>query len=145
MIISVYPDYLNEYDEVKHISVLDIDEIDNFMRYLTGSNCWPAKKSDYIVPGNFTFEELYEPEKDWKTGEEKGPAWNGEIQYKLKNNLDTEPGSWNQSFITEENKNEMVNKLDPNGTMYFLFSLDENPNWDMQEKLMSIGERFHLG
>lgn len=26
-----------------------------------------------------------------------------------------------------------------------LFSKDENPDWDYQEKLMEVAERYHLG
>lgn len=35
--------------------------------------------------------------------------------------------------------------LDPNGNMWFMFSIDQNPNYEMQENLMSIAERYHLG
>ena len=48
-------------------------------------------------------------------------------------------------FVTDKNREEIINKLCPNKNMWFLFSIDENPNWDMQEKLMNIAERYHLG
>ena len=35
--------------------------------------------------------------------------------------------------------------LDPNGQIFLMFSIKDNPNWDMQEKLMEIGTRYHLG
>lgn len=144
MIANVYPEYKNEYDEVKHISELSVDDLDNYFNYLCSPHMWPASKGNYPVPEGFTFDELYEPKKDWQTGEVKKPAWNGQIQYQLRNNLVTK-NKWDSSFVTEENHQEIVNKLDPERKMYFLYSLDENPDWDMQEKLMNIGERFHLG
>jgi hypothetical protein len=65
----------------------------------------------------------------------------------LKNNLPHDPNArWqNTSFVTEDNFEEIKNKLDPNRTMYFLFSKDENPDWEMQEKLEMIMKRYHLG
>jgi len=145
MISNVYPDYRNEYNEVKHISELSIDELNNYFRYLCSPHMWPASKSMYPVPDGFTFDELYEPEKDWETGKPKKPAWNGEVQYELRDNLKDKKNKWNMSFVTKKNYKKILDKLDPERKMFFLYSEDQNPNWEMQEKLMMIGERFHLG
>lgn len=145
MIANVYPDYRNEYDEVKHISELTLDELNNYFYYLCSPHMFPASKHMYAVPDGFTFEELYEPKKHWDTGEVEKPAWNGEIQYQLRDNLKDKKNKWNTAFVTEENHQEILNKLDPQREMYFLYSLDENPDWDMQEELMGISQRFHLG
>lgn len=145
MISNVYPDYKIEYDDVKHISELSIDDLDNFMIYECSPHHWPAQKGDMPIPGYFTFDDLYEPEKD-NDGNVK-PAWNGAIQYKLKNNIPEKDRKyrWHRSFVTEENLGWVLNKLDPERQMYFLYSKDENPNWEMQEALMNVGERYHLG
>lgn len=145
MIENVYPNYKDEYDEIKHISELTINELDNFFNYLCSPHIWPASKENYTIPEGFTFDELYEPRKNWETGEIEEPAWNGEIQYELRNNLKDKTNKWKSSFVTNKNKKQILNKLDPKGEMYFLYSKDENPNWDYQEALMGIGERFHLG
>lgn len=29
--------------------------------------------------------------------------------------------------------------------LYFLFSLNENPNWEYQQKLEEVSTRYHLG
>jgi AAA+ ATPase superfamily predicted ATPase len=84
------------------------------------------------ILNGFTFEELYEEENNGKK------AWNNEIQYKLKE-------SENYCFVTEKNFEEIKKKLDPNKEMYFLFSKDDNPNWDYQENLMKFMDRLHLG
>lgn len=145
MIKNLYPNYKKEYKELIHSSKLTIDQLDLYFNYLCSPHQWPASKYMYPVPDGFTFEELYEPKKDWQTGELEKPAWNGEIQYELKNNLKNKKNKWSRSFVTKENHKEILNKLDPERKMYFLFSKDENPNWEMQEQLMTIGERFHLG
>ena len=142
---AVYPGYLNEYNELMHIDELSMDQLETYISYHCSSHCWPASKSNYGILNGFTFEELYEPEKDWQTGKVKSPAWNGELQYQLRDNAKDEDNKWNQSFVTESNVEEIKNKLDPNREMYFLFSNDENPNWEMQEKLMNIMNRYHLG
>jgi hypothetical protein len=135
LVRNVYPDYKNEYEDVKHISEMSASDLDNFFSYATGSHIWPANKNDYRIPNGFTFEEVYEPDG-------KEPAWNKQIQYKVKNN---DPNCKWGNFVTEENKEWFLNKFDPERKLFFLYSLDENPNWDMQEKLMEVGERYHLG
>ena len=40
---------------------------------------------------------------------------------------------------------DIINKFNPNHDMWFLFSFYENPNWELQEQLMVIADRFHLG
>lgn len=145
LLVSIYPDYLTEYYPVKHIDDLTVDELDTFFSYLCSPHMWPADKSSYPIPNGFTFEELYEPEVDWKTGEVKPPAWNGEIQYRLKNNVVNPESFFDRSFITEKNILDIKNKLDPEKNMYFLYSINENPDWDRQEELMLVADRYHLG
>lgn len=139
MIKELYPNYLDEYDELLNIDELSPDTLDTYFYYACSSHCWPATKEMYPILPGFTFEELYEPEDDGK------PAWNGSIQYRLKNNDPDPDCKWHRSFVTEENFEEIKNKLDPKREMYFLFSKDENPDWEYQEKLEMVMERHHLG
>jgi len=138
MIKEVYPEYLNEYEEIKSIDDLSADDLDNYFSYACSPHMWPASKGNYPILNGFTFDELYAPKSD-------KPAWNGELQYELIDNRKDETTKWNYAFVTEENLEEIKDKLDPNRKMHFLFSIDDNPNWDMQEELMAIGERHHLG
>ncbi len=138
LIETVYPNYLNEYEEVKKLEDFSIEDLDSHMNWITGSWQWPAKKSNYKIPKGFTFDELYEPDG-------KEPAWNSEVQYELKNNNVKSKSKWDNSFVTEDNFEEIKNKLDPNKEMYFLFSISENPDWEMQEALSTIMTRHHLG
>lgn len=137
MIKNIYPNYRDEYDELIPLRSLSLNELDNLMDWITGSNCWPASKWNYKIPGDFTFDELYEPESE-------KPAWNGEIQYKLRKNFVGE-SSWDYSFVTADNIEWVLNKLDPDNNMYLLYSYGDNPDWDRQEDLMCIGTRYHLG
>lgn len=137
MIKEVYPNYRDEYEELKVLKDLDNSELNDLLCWMTGSWCWPATKDNYRIPGLFTFDELYEPESNEK-------AWNGHIQYQLKRNYQGEH-TWDYSFVTKENRDWVLSKLDPSNSMHLLYSKYENPNWDMQEELMVIGMRYHLG
>lgn len=131
LIKQVYPDYLNEYEPLKSVNELTVDELDTYFQYATGCFMWPAlNKESYRILDNFTFDELYEiDDRD---------NYARTIRYRLK---ETVP----YKFVTEQNFDYLKNKLDPNKQMYFLFSRDDNPDWDYQEKLMDIADRYHLG
>jgi hypothetical protein len=126
-----------EYEEPKNILELSIEELNTYFSYACSACMWPARKSDYPVLKGFTFDELYEEDG-------KDHAWNGEKQYKLINNKKSDC-EWDRDFVTENNYTEIINKLNPNHDMWFLFSFDENPNWELQEQLMCVADRYHLG
>lgn len=133
----VYRDWRNEYEEPKNISELTVRELDDFVIYATGANCWPThRKSQYQLLPGFSFDELYEI---------KEKAWNGRFQYQLKNNLKSSEHEWQRSFVTEENFEEIKNRLSPDEDMWFLFSIDENPDYEGQDLLCEIAEKYHLG
>ena len=136
LIKEVYPNYLYEYEPLVSINDLTHEMLDMYFDYECSPHCYPAKKSSYPVLPGFTFEELYEEDEI---------AWNKEMQYKLRNNLVDLDYDWRRRFVTEENFEEIKNKLDPKREMFFLFSINENPNWDYQKKLMNIMDRIHLG
>jgi len=146
MLSEKYPDYLKEYEEVVSIDELTNDNLDSFLIYHCSSHMYPHRKEDLPLLKGFTFDELYEAERDYSTN---GPkiSWNGEIQYELRNNLPmstTEKYS-PRGFVTDENRERVINAIKETVGEYFLYSSDENPNWEMQEKLMEIGTRYHLG
>lgn len=130
LIEEVYPNYMDEY-ALKSLSELNVDELNSYFSYMCSPHCWPARKSQYPVLPGFTFDELYEARET---------AWNGEIQYELRDNDNS------YSYVTESNVNEIKEKLRKgSGELFFLWSLDDNPNWDKQEMLESIMTRIHLG
>lgn len=115
LIKEIYPDYLNEYQELKTASELTCDELQTYLNYR------------YIYWSNAKQEEIYE----------KLPGFSQEEMDGLYDGYGI--------AVTEYNKEKILNAIDPNKIMCFLFSLDENPNWEFQDKLMNIMSRYHLG
>lgn len=140
---AIYPDWEQEYEDLKSIEDLSLEEINMYFDYATSPGHWPTLKEEYPILPGFTFDELYEPKRNEDGTEEV--AWNGQVQYQLKNNVTNPEHKWDRDFVTLENKEEIINKLDPDRHLFFMFSIDENPDWDMQEKLQKFMIRYHLG
>ena len=138
LIKEVCPNYLYDYDELKSIDELEVRELDQYFDYTCSPHCWPATKSMYPVLSGFTFDELYVAKDD-------KPAWNGEIQYELRDNSVKPKHKYHQAFVTDENFEELKNRIDPNRELYFLYSKDENPDWEVQDKFSEFMSRIHLG
>lgn len=120
MISNVYPDWRDEYSDVVGINDISDDDLDTYLDY-TYSTGWGPNKNDLILSKTF----------------EVDP----EIFYTNFDTHDTENYWCGQ--ISNIGYREVRRKLPKN--MYFLFSIDENPNWEYQEKLSDIGIRYHLG
>ena len=123
MIEQVYPNYLDEYEELKSIDELRKDELELYISY--NYEYWSNNDQRTIqnVIDGFKPEEMYET-KTFKGGH-----------------------SYTQlidNFI-DNHYERIKNGIDPERKMFFLFSFDDNPNWDMQEKLEKIMNRYHLG
>jgi len=128
LIRSVYPNYLEEYEEVKSIDELSIEELEDYIQYnyMYTYKYFDLKLDKYvyqhtpphIIPG-FKPEEMF----------------------------DTQCYStiYVQDFFVEDNYDRIINNLDPEKKMFFLFSKGDNPNWDIQKKLSEIMSRYHLG
>lgn len=117
MVKAVYPKYEKEYRRPVHIDELTPSGLEHYMHQIFGY--WPNKVFD---PGyGFTFDELFEPDRHGKG-------------YTMRDDL-----------VTDENREAFADRFDPDRTLWFLYSIDDNPDWDMQEKLMEIGTRYHLG
>jgi hypothetical protein len=138
MLDNIDPAWRDEYEEPKNILDLSIDELNTYFSYACSPCCWPASRHNYPILDGFTFYELYEPESDKR-------AWNGEIQYELRNNKVDSVNRWERDFITEDNRMVMIDKHNPKHNMWFMFSFGENPNWELQEKLEYVANRYHLG
>lgn len=131
LLTSVYPDYLKEYAEPKLLSFCSDEELDDYIGWVY--NVYGEKEGGWrgkldIFDG-FTFEEMYEENERWE---------------RFRRNDDPPGYSLKKDFITK-NRIKILQFLDPENNTWLLYSKDENPNWDYQEKLMTIGERHHLG
>lgn len=119
LIESIYPNYLNEYDPVKSTQELSRDELESYLGYRY--EYWSNELQTYIherIPG-LTDDEM--------------KALSDEQYY--------------YDIVTDDDErtNRIKSALDPQNKMFFLFSIDENPDWDYQKKLMDVMQRFHLG
>ena len=52
---------------------------------------------------------------------------------------------WDFCFVTNDNRERVIKGIEKSVGRFFLYSIDANPEWEMQEKLMEIGKRYHLG
>ena len=66
MLDNIDPSWRNEYEEPKNILELSVDELNIYFDYACSAFCWPARKSMYPILKGFTFDELYEEDKDDK-------------------------------------------------------------------------------
>jgi hypothetical protein len=53
--------------------------------------------------------------------------------------------SWWSANISEAGLKHIAKTLDPNGNIFLLFSIYENPNFEYLEQLENIARRYHLG
>ena len=121
MIKEIYPNYLNEYCDIESTKELSNEDLNLYVSYFY--NNWSNSKQVFntnLIPG-FSKEEMYTYNDKWK-------EW-----------------SFNYGFITDNNRDKVISGIDPDDNIYFLFSIDENPDWDMQEKLENFMTRIHLG
>jgi hypothetical protein len=145
IIKAIYPNYLTEYEPLLDVKDFSIEELDSFLAWCLGRNscCWDSSviynnPNDYVVLSGFKFNEIYNTSKKLsKTNNE----------YEIRNNLSKEKrkSKYDSCFVTEENKERVIEGIIKDYGRYFLYSIDQNPNWEMQEKIMEIGKRFHLG
>lgn len=119
LIKKVYPNYLDEYEPLIHINEMTNS---NFISYLE----WAYSNwNDNLSLSNFLKippEELY---TNWSEAKASNKYWFGDI---------------NENLIPR-----IKDIIDPNREMCFLYSIDENPNWEMQEELEGFMTRYHLG
>jgi hypothetical protein len=128
LIKKIHPTYREEYATLKGIEELTDDELDTYIS--RHYHCWSNEEQrqiENLVPG-FTRDEMYVD----KTMTYKD--YNGNY-----------PVHTYVVDITDANRKKFWDGIDPERKMYFLFSTMENPNWEMQEALWRIGERYHLG
>ena len=119
LIASVYPDYLTEYHPLQGWDDLSNSELlSMYSRELDWT--FDESKVKNNLPEGFTFDELFQKNS-------KGIV------------------RLNYDCLNDSNRIHMENYLSKGKKKFFLYSLDENPNWDYQEKLSKIADRYHLG
>ena len=136
MLEFMYPNFRDEYEDPKNINELTVEELDQYINQHCSNYNGGSEINNYPLIRGFTFDELY--------AEKKAKDWRGRVEYELKNNK-VSTWQYDTSFVTEDNFEEVKHRIDPESNLFFLYSKDENPNWEEQEKLMGVGDRYHLG
>lgn len=116
MIEDVHPNYLSEYLEIKTTKELTLDDLDLYLMYAD------AYHIDLTVMLDISDEDM----EKYTKGE----------SYRY---FDYE------NYIKDTGIDVVKKLLDPDNKMFFLFSIDDNPDWDYQMELESFMTRYHLG
>lgn len=137
MVSSIHPDYLTEYHEVVALKDADDMLVETYLDWIENSyhNYWEEKI------GMSEKERIeYDIAKHTKEAEKYGMLPEAFFE-----NWDDRNNKYFYSRISEKGYDAVRHTLDPNGRIFLLLSLYDNPNWDKQEALMNIGSRYHLG
>ena len=117
LIRSVYPNYENEYT-LKTIDECDDDELGTYVDSVLKCGSWDNdfKLCDIL-------------------GARADVIYDNFNEYGIKN--------WWYGRLSKEGKDLLLKKVPKN--TYLLFSKEENPIWEYQERLQLIAYRYHLG
>ena len=138
MVSDVYPNYLNEYEQIVPLREADDAQIDTYLDKIEAPiwNIWEATRN---------------------MSEEEERLYRIKVATKIAKKYKMTPDEYYIDWEDTKNKKyfypqasikglrKAAELLDPNGQIFLMFSIKDNPNWDMQEKLMEIGTRYHLG
>lgn len=122
LIKNVYPDYLKEYEPVKSIDELTVADLYTYLSYRYER--WSNSAQKFI--------------RDTPCGISKDDFW-----ITIKSGIN-EYTTLNEEYLIE-NKEKIIDAIDPNREMFFLFSLSDNPDYEKQELLCMFMNRYHLG
>lgn len=117
IIKNIYPDYLNEYANLKSLAELNDDDFVDYLDWVYSD--WDNKQALSSTFG-------IDPAIMYSN-------WDSRLSEKY----------W-YGTISQEGINLIKAQL-PVTTTFLLYSLNENPDWEKQGLLGSIGTRYHLG
>lgn len=141
MIESAHPNYLDEYYEVVALRDATPENINTYLSWIEdpfyhGGNYW--KLSDEERKSKKEKSKIQFAKRFGMTPEECYS------DYENRNDKEKYPYSFWYN-IKEDALIKIAKQLDPDGKIFLLFSIDDNPNWDYQEKLSDFATRYHLG
>lgn len=137
LVESIYPEYRKEYEEIVALRDASDSDVDTYVNWIEDSS---YDRWDYTMSMSKEKRKQYDIQEDTKQAQKYGLS--PEEFFK---NWDDRNNEYYYSRISSKGYDAIRKTLDPNRKIFLLFSIDDNPNWDMQEALMSIGERYHLG
>lgn len=137
LVESIYPEYRKEYEEIVALRDANDSNVNTYINWIEDS---PYDRWNYTRGMSKEKRKQYDMQEDIKQAQKYG--LNPEEFFE---NWDKRNDEYYYNNISSKGYDAIRKTLDPNGKIFLLFSHDDNPSWDMQEALMSIGERYHLG
>ena len=137
LVENIYPEYQREYQEIVALRDAGNSEVNTYINWIEDSryDTW-----DYTRDMSKEKRKQYNIQEDTKQAQKYGLS-----PEEFFENWNDRNNEYYYSRISSKGYDAIRKTLDPNGKIFLLFSMDENPDWNMQEALMSIGERCHLG
>ena len=137
LVEGIYPEYRKEYEEIVALRDASDSDVDTYVDWIEDSfyDRW-----DYTRDMSKEKRKQYDIQEDTKQAQKYGLS-----PEEFFENWNDRNNEYYYSRISSKGYDAIRKTLDPNGKIFLLFSMDENPDWNMQEALMSIGERCHLG
>ena len=137
LVENIYPEYRGEYREIVALRDAKDSDVDTYVNWIEDSyyNTW-----DYTRGMSKEKRKQYNIQEDTKQAQKYGLS-----PEEFFENWNDRNNEYYYSRISSKGYDAIRKTLDPNGKIFLLFSHDDNPDWDMQEALMSIGIRHHLG
>lgn len=139
MVANVYPGYLSEYEEVTSLRDASTEQIDTYISWV--AEPW------HMRDGYYKMSDKERRDYEIEDAKKKAAKYNMEPEVFFTNwdNAFDYSKSWWSANISEAGLKHIAKTLDPNGNIFLLFSIDDNPNFEYQEELENIARRYHLG
>lgn len=137
LIKEVYPNYSNEYEDLVKLKEASLDQKRIYITYV-------VEKHDYSCDYSLSKEQRRKIDIDKAIERAKKYGMSPEEFYEDWYNCLSDK-RWFFCSYSEKGINKIINTVDPEGKSFLLFSIDENPDWEHQERLMEIASRYHLG
>ncbi len=140
---SIYPNWRDEYYEPESVADFNSDSLRNFLDNINelGSRDYYWMKED-----EFNSKKQKEELCCCKFAKSLGLKPSEAFENWEKWNPTDRKLDWENRHLELSDKfmEKYKEKAEKEKT-YALYSIDENPNWDYQELLMEVAERYHLG
>lgn len=96
----------------------------------------------FVICPELNYASLFDKNDSWASNLAKQLGLTPEEAFDDWNEYDPFGPGWTHLSLSEK-ANDIIRERDKD--VVLVWSNDENPDWDRQEKMMTIGERYHLG
>lgn len=157
---SIYPNWSTEYNDPVLLRDADDEEVETYFDYSMAYSDIEDYGTYYREEDGDPIEYAKKKAKTYKAAITKflKKNWNLDVKFSdfykdaddcykkfLPHHMEQFRGSLNMWWYPQITDSGLSMLREKNDNRILLFSKDENPNWDYQEKLMEVAERYHLG